>query len=279
MRSKTADRGNTGGQIIGGMIILLFLVSGTAAWAASAELVIGNFSAAPQVSEPARLQVSEPARLQVSEPARLRKDAIPADWQPLLFKKIKIHSRYRHVLLNGRGVIEAQSKNGASGLIRKISVNPGQYPVITWQWQVKNILSKGDVSKKSGDDYPARIYINFAYDAKRVGFWEGVKFTTYKMIYGEYPPIAAINYIWANKAKIGTVVPNPYTSRVKMFVIESGSAKTGEWLTETRNIVDDYRAAFKEEPPPIASIAIMTDTDNTGESATAWYGNISMRQK
>ncbi len=165
--------------------ILLVLLLSTGALAASDALVVGNFSALPQ------------------------KGVMPADWKPLTFKKIKTLSRYSHVLVDGRGVIEAQSKNGASGLIRKLTIDPARYPVISWQWKVKNILSKGDVSKKSGDDYPARIYITFAYDAKKAGFWEGVKFDTYKMIYGEYPPVGAINYIWANKAETGRIFTNP----------------------------------------------------------------------
>jgi hypothetical protein len=31
-------------------------------------------------------------------------------------------------------------------------------------------------------------------------------------------------------------------------------------------------------PPPISGVAIMTDTDNTGESATAHYGDIVFKQ-
>ena len=61
-----------------------------------------------------------------------------------------------------------------------------------------------------------------------------------------------------------------------MIVVESGSGHLREWRTYERNIVDDYRRAFGAEPPPISGIAIMTDTDNTGESAKAWYGNISL---
>lgn len=237
------------------ILILLIMLISRGVMAASDELVVGNFSALPQKGIMLKM---------------------PKDWKPLTFKKIKTHSRYSHVLVDGRGVIEARSENGASGLIRKLTIDPAQYPVISWQWKVKNILSKGDVSKKSGDDYPARIYITFAYNSKKAGFWEGVEFDTYKMVYGEYPPVGAINYIWANKAKIGRIFTNPYADRVKMIVIESGTAKVGKWLKERRNIVDDYRAAFKKDPPLISGIAIMTDTDNTGQSATAWYGNIIM---
>jgi hypothetical protein len=56
-----------------------------------------------------------------------------------------------------------------------------------------------------------------------------------------------------------------------MIVVRSGAAEVGRWLTETRNVVDDYRRIFGDEPPPIAGVAVMTDTDDTGERAVAWY--------
>jgi len=208
--------------------------------------------------------------------AAIQTGKLPDGWSPLVFKKIPNHTSYRHVLLDGRGVIEAKSNGGSSGLVRKVTIDPVQYPVITWQWKVSHVLKKGDVTKKSGDDYPARIYITFAYDPAKVGLWEKIKFNTTKLFYGEYPPIAAINYIWANKAEPGLVVPNPYTERVRMIVVESGAAKAGQWVVERRNIVDDYRQAFHEEPPAISGIAIMTDTDNTNEAVIAWYGDIAL---
>ncbi|MCA9475852.1 MAG: DUF3047 domain-containing protein, partial [Nitrospira sp.] len=101
-----------------------------------------------------------------------------------------------------------------------------------------------DVTTKSGDDYPARLYITFAYDSAKVGFFEKVKYETIRLVYGQYPPLAAINYIWESTSPVGTTVPNPYTDRVQMFVIESGKPKLHQWITEERNIVEDYRKAF-----------------------------------
>ncbi len=232
--------------------VVLFLLVGVVALAAPDQFVIGNFS------------------------ADINSGTMPEGWKPLVFKDIDTPSQYRHLVVDGLGIIEARSENGASGLTRELNIDPNQFSVITWQWKVSGVLQKGDVSKKSGDDYPARIYITFAYDPDKVGFWEKVKFNAIKLIYGEYPPINAINYIWANKAKVGLMVPNPYTDRVKMFVVESGPGRAGQWIDEKRNIVDDYRLAFNEDPPEISGIAIMTDTDNTGETVTAWYGDIIM---
>ncbi len=204
---------------------------------------------------------------------------LPEYWEPLIFKDIDSHTNYNVVVDNGIAVIQADSTASSSGLTRKISIDPDKYHVLSWSWKISNTYQDGNVKEKSGDDYPARIYITFAYDGDKVGFWEKVKFNTIKLFYGEYPPINAINYIWANKAPQGLVTPNPYTDRVKMIVIESGDKNKNSWIYEKRNIADDYRTAFGEEPPLISGVAIMTDSDNTKESAVAWYGDITFSKE
>ncbi len=201
-------------------------------------------------------------------------DAIPDQWQPLTFKNIDKHTFYSLVEDKGQTVIRAESNASASGLIRKMTIDPREYPWIAWRWKVSNIYEKGDVNQKKGDDYPARIYITFEHDPDNLSFLERLKYQAAKHIYGQYPPHAAINYIWESKAPRGTIVPNPYTDRVKMIVVESGDNYVGLWREEKRNIYDDYKKAFGEEPPMISGVAIMTDSDDTGESAVAFYGDI-----
>ena len=201
-------------------------------------------------------------------------DTLPPDWKPLTFEKIERHTIYRLVKDNDKVVIKAVAAASASGSTREIKINPKEYPIIQWRWKVSNILKKGDAHRKEGDDYPARIYITFEYDPSKLSFFEKVKYETIKLLYGQYPPLGAINYIWESKAPIGTIVPNPYTDRVKMIVVESGEIKLNQWVNEERNVYEDYKKAFGEEPSMISGIAIMTDTDNTGESATAYYGDI-----
>lgn len=111
-----------------------------------------------------------------------------------------------------------------------------------------------------------------------LGFFEKTKFEMIKLLYGQYPPIGAINYIWESKAPKGTMIPNPYTDRVIMIVVESGGEKLNQWVSEERNLYEDYKNAFDKEPPMISGVAIMTDTDNTGESATAYYGDIIFKK-
>jgi len=201
-------------------------------------------------------------------------DTLPAGWKPIVFKKIEKHTLYSLVKDDGTAVVKAVSEASASGLIRQIRIDPKEYPIVRWRWKVGNILNKGTVYRKDGDDYPARIYISFEYDPRKLSFSERLKYQAAKLFYGEYPPLAAINYIWESHAPIGTMVPNPFTDRVMMIVVESGADKLNQWVSEERDVYEDYKRAFGEEPPLISGVAIMTDTDNTGESATAYYGDI-----
>ncbi len=203
---------------------------------------------------------------------------IPSNWKPLTFKKIERHTTYSLVKDGESIILKAVSETSASGLIREIKIDPKQYPIVRWRWKVENILEKGDVRKKQGDDYPARVYITFEYDPSQLGLIEKAKFEAVRLVYGQYPPIFAINYIWESKSPIGTIVPNPYSDRVMMIVVQSGKTKLNQWIDEERNIYEDFKKAFGREPFMISGVAIMTDTDNTGERAIAYYGDILFKK-
>ena len=171
-------------------------------------------------------------------------------------KSFKGTTDYTWTEEDGRAYIRATSKGTASGLYYKIEYNLQQYPYITWQWKVDNIITSGDATRKSCDDYGARVYVVFP----SFFFWN----------------TKTINYIWANNQPKGKAVPSPYTSNDIMVCVESGSAHTGKWITETRNVYEDYKRLFGKEPPRVGAIAIMTDTDDTGESVSAGYGPIAV---
>jgi hypothetical protein len=55
-----------------------------------------------------------------------------------------------------------------------------------------------------------------------------------------------------------------------MVAVESGDENAGDWVTEKRNVYEDYRRLLGEDPPEIGDVSLMTDTDNTGGEATAY---------
>lgn len=199
--------------------------------------------------------------------------ALPEGWKPLTFKKVPKPTRYELVRDGDVVVVKATSEASASGLTKEVKIDPRVYPLVRWRWKIDNLLKTSDVTRKDGDDYPARLYITFEYDPDKVSFGKKLKFKAGQIIFGDIP-IAALNYIWDSKTRIGTFVDNAFTDFAKMIVVESGSQKVGQWVEESRNVYEDYKKAFGEDPPWINGVAIMTDTDNTKERAVAYYGDI-----
>ncbi len=206
--------------------------------------------------------------------------AAPADWTALTFRNVAAHTRYTVTRdADGRVAVKAESSASASGLIRKLDLSAEEWPLLRWRWKVDRAIEGSDVTRKGGDDYPARIYVTFRAVPERMSLAQRARASALRILYGEEPPYAGLNYIWDARSPVGAVVPNPFTDRVRMFVVESGTARIGRWLDYERDLVADYRAAFGEDPPPISGIAIMTDSDNTGESAVAWYGDIALAKR
>ena len=171
-------------------------------------------------------------------------------------KSFKGKTEYQVTREDKQLCIKASSNASASGLFYKIDYDSKEYPLLMWRWKVDHVLSKGDARYKDGDDYSARVYVIFPSWA----FWR----------------TKALNYVWANKFPQGEAVPNAFTKNAMMIAVESGPERTGQWIEEKRNVLEDYRRYFGGHPPKVGAIAIMTDTDNTGEAATAWYGPISI---
>jgi hypothetical protein len=159
-------------------------------------------------------------------------------------------------------------------MYRPLDLNPKEYTTLSWCWKIDRVINKGDETKKGGDDYAARIYVTFKYDPSHATFLERTKLGAIKMFHGEYPPKGALNYVWAGHLPIGKRFSNPYTDRAKMVVVESGNEKATRWVCEERNLYDDYKQLFGEEPPILHGIAVMTDTDNTGDEAIAYYADL-----
>jgi rSAM/selenodomain-associated transferase 2 len=232
---------------------------------------------------PALADETSPARGAAPEIARFTPpadpDGPPPGWEPLTFTKVPKATRYTVVREGESHVLRAESRAAASGLYRVLDLDPRVHQVLAWRWKVDNVIEKADARTRKGDDYAARVYVAFRYDPARATLWERTTYGIYRVIYGKYPPRGVLNYVWDNRLPVGTVLDNAYTGRAKMIVVESGPALAGRWVSEARNVYDDYRLAFGGEPPRIAGVAVMTDTDDTGESAVAYYDAITLRAR
>jgi hypothetical protein len=239
-------------------------------WNPIMSLVLMTCAALPTVFVQAQGGTTvEVARFSAHQPGA----SLPEEWKPLTFKKIPKLTTYELVQDGAQVVVKAISDSSASGLTKEVRIDPKEFPIVRWRWKVENLLLKSDATRKDGDDYPARLYITFEYDPEKVSFGKKLKYKAGQALFGDIP-IGAINYVWETKAPVGAILDNAYTDFVKMVVVESGPSHIGLWVDESRNIYEDYRKAFGEDPPMINGVAIMSDTDNTKERATAYYGDI-----
>jgi hypothetical protein len=192
-------------------------------------------------------------------------------WRPLTFPKIERHSTYAigSDAAQSQFWLRAESDRSASGIVWKRQYDVFAYPRLRWRWRVENVYRKGDVTKKSGDDYPIRLYVIFAYDPATATGGKRLKYAFAKAAYGEYPPDSGVNYVWESSENPAEFVFSPYTSSVVMFLKERGAAKVGQWVDEEADVLADYRKAFGKDPPRTASLAVMNDADDTGEKSVS----------
>jgi hypothetical protein len=204
---------------------------------------------------------------------------IPPGWKLQTFKAIPKTTTFSLVHEAGTVVLRAESRSSYAALVKNVHIDPREFPIIKWRWKTNGIYTKGDISRKDGDDYSARLYILFEYQPEKLSTWERLQYQAARLFFGEYPPTSAINYIWGNRSPLGSVVPNAYTKRTMMFVLQSGGHRLNTWIEENRNVYEDYLEAFRSEPPFITAIAIANDSDNTGESSISYFGDIELRKE
>ena len=138
---------------------------------------------------------------------------------------------------------------------------------------------EGDLTRRSGDDFAARVYVFFDVPTRQLSFGQRMTLSLARRLTGENLPAAAICYVWDNHHAPGTIAPNPFYAPVRTVVIESGNGKTGQWVGESRDLAADFRKAFGREAPPLTGIAIAADTDNTRAQANAWFGDMRLAVK
>lgn len=180
-----------------------------------------------------------------------------AGWQTRIFDG---ETRYEMVNVDGRRALRADSAGSASSLYREIDVDLDATPIIEWTWRVDETLGDLDERTREGDDYPARVYVIWKHP---LFFWKS----------------RAVNYVWSNAQPVGATWPNAFTDANRHIAVRSGEVDTGRWLTERRDVREDFRRLFGESVDRIHGVAIMTDSDNSGGSVTAWYGDIRFAER
>jgi hypothetical protein len=192
-------------------------------------------------------------------------------WRHESFPKIGRQSRYEIVQKDGQPALHARAEASASFLLYDQAWSIREYPLLGWSWLVQNVYEKGDGTTKAGDDFPLRIYVLFEYDPGKASFGDRLVYGAARLLYGQYPPYSSLSYVWESRGEPGRIIINPYSDRARQVVLRSGESQLGLWLVESVDVLADYRRAFGTEPPDRVTLAIMSDADNTGESASGYF--------
>lgn len=205
--------------------------------------------------------------------------ALPQGWQPWIINRAKSPTTYELVRdpATGRVVLRALAERSASGLKQRLDVVAAERPLVAWHWRVVDLIAAADNQDRYSEDAPARLMLFFDGDKATLPPREQMLLETAHLLTGQEPPYATLMYVWENRFAAGTVLPNAFTQQVKMIVIGTGRDRIGTWKAFERNYVDDYRRVFGTEPGRLIGVGIMTDTDNTGESVEAFYGDIVLK--
>ncbi|WP_229755515.1 DUF3047 domain-containing protein [Vreelandella lutescens] len=164
-------------------------------------------------------------------------------------------TRYSIVEKSGQRVLQADAMGQASARYLERDIDLNATPYLHWCWQVSGIYPGLDETTKAGDDYPARVYV-----ARKTGLlpWQ----------------VESVNYVWASQQPQGAHWPNAFTDRAQLLALQSGEQAVGQWKAEVRDIRADYQALFGSAPNDINGIALMSDGDNAGGSASAWFTHL-----
>ena len=206
--------------------------------------------------------------------------ALPSGWALVTLPRIAAPA-VALVDDSGTTVLRVRSVNAAGSVVHRLAAGTARAPLLSWRWKVDRVLDKADLARREGDDYAARVYVSFEPAPEALSFAARARLRIARLLYGADLPAAALCYVWDNTHARGTTAWNPYSDRVRMIVLRSGADEAGQWKSETRDVAADYRAAFGADAavPPISGVAASADTDQTGESVTAWFGDFRLEAR
>jgi len=167
----------------------------------------------------------------------------------------------------GKGVIKAESLGSRSSLYKEVKEKEKGFSILSWRWKISNVVRSSIETRKDRFDAAARVMVVFGRDKR------------FRIMDGAEPSGFRIEYIWASHLPKGHIFDHPGEKYCRVFVLESGEGKAGQWVYEKRNLHKDYKSAFGKDPDGVLAIGIQTDTDHSNEMVTAFYSEPVLRKR
>ena len=206
------------------------------------------------------LSAADPATVLVEDWSKQPdgKTGIPDGWKGQSWGSPKYD--FRVVTQNPRKVLHLKSQNDSSTISKEIKVDVKRHPILQWSWQAVTLPTGGDARKAATDDQAVQVYVTFPRFPSQVRS-------------------RIISYLWDTNAPAGAVFKSEKTSLVTYVVVRSGAADLGKWLTESRNVLEDYKKIYGEAPgEDVGAVSISIDSNDTASSAESYFGEILFRK-
>lgn len=191
----------------------------------------------------------------------------------------KAPTRFEVVELDGHRVLRVESDQSYGNLVHRVRVPLHSAASLAWRWRVDRLVQGADLRSRSGDDAAAKVCVFFDFPEDQLSLLERAGLAMARSVTGEDVPSEALCYVWDNRLPRGSLLPNAFTRRIRMLVLQSGPpAIRGTWVPEHRNLLADYRRAFGDEAgdrtPDVAGVSVSADADNTGGNGLAFIAEL-----
>ncbi len=175
-------------------------------------------------------------------------------WRPVAF--FKTPTDYQVARDGTNSYLHAIADKSCSALSVKFDLSPPAKMKLRWRWRIDGVADGGSERDLKKFDHAARVF---------------VAFDTF------IGPPRTLNYLWADAEPVGAVLAHPKSDRAQIFVLESGNAKAGQWVSEERDVTADWKRVFPDKPmPKIVGLGVMTDSDSLGGRLVGDYAGIEL---
>jgi DUF3047 family protein len=183
---------------------------------------------------------------------------IPAGWRP--YETIGGHPAYDFTVVENEGhrCLQLRSRGDHSTIARRLRISLKATPVLEWSWKLVQFPARADVRRKDRSDLSGHLFV----------------------VWPRQPAMfrsRLIGYVWDEHIAADSIEPSRKTGTVTFVVVRSGTAEASTWVTERRNVAEDYRRIYGEEPEDAGAVALSIDTNDTRSSAEAFFGAIAFR--
>jgi hypothetical protein len=186
---------------------------------------------------------------------------LPGNWKPQNWGTPNYQS-FQIVDDDGHRAMHMKSANDGSTINREIQnkVHLKNTPILEWQWKAL-VLPKGANScNKATDDQAAQVFLLWPRFPKEVRS-------------------RIIGYVWDTTQPAGTICKSEKTGMVTYIVVHSGTADLNKWVTEQRNVVEDFKKVYGEEPDDPAVLSVAIDSNDTNTTSEAMIGAIRFKAR